>query len=57
MSKLAHSSDTHMAEIERCAAIEAGELTCCTVCEAEGILDPPECPLDCVHCNIVTVEK
>lgn len=55
MSKLAHSSDEHMAEIERRAAIDAGELRRCTVCEAENTIDNPECPRDGIHCNIVTV--
>lgn len=57
MSKLAHSNDETMAEIERRAAIEAGELRKCQNCGAEGIIDPPECPLDAVHCNFYTVRK
>jgi hypothetical protein len=56
MSKFAPSDDASMAEIERRAAIEAGELYRCTVCEAEQIGDPPVCPTDAVHCNVVTVK-
>ena len=55
MSKLAHSSAEHMAEIERRAAIEAGELRRCIVCEAENFIDDPDCPRDGVHCNVITV--
>ena len=57
MSKLAHSSEEHMAEIERRAAIEAGELRKCSTCGAEGFVDDPECPLDAVHCEFYTVTK
>ena len=56
MSKLAHSDDASMAEIERNAAREAGELYRCTVCEAEQIGDPPVCPTDAIHCNVVIVK-
>lgn len=55
MSKLAHSSDEHMAALERRAAIEAGELRKCRICEAEGFVDDPECPKDAAHCEIYTV--
>ena len=55
MSKLSHSNDAPMAEIERNAAREAGKLYRCTVCEAEQIGDPPVCPIDAIHCNFVIV--
>ena len=56
VSKLAHSDDAIMAEIERNTAREAGELYHCTICEAEQIGDPPVCPTDSIHCNVVTVK-
>jgi hypothetical protein len=55
MSKLAHSSDEHMAQIERRAAQDAGELYRCTICEAEQIGDPPVCPRGAPNCNIINV--
>lgn len=57
MSKLAHSNDETMAEIERREAIEAGVLRKCKTCEAESVMDDPDCPLDSVHCNFYTVTK
>lgn len=57
MSKLAHSNDETMAEIERRAAIEAGELRKCRTCEAENFVDDPDCPNDSVHCEFYTVTK
>ena len=57
MSKLAHSSDKYMAEIERRAAIEEGLLRKCRICEAEDVNDDPECPLDAAHCEFYTVTK
>ena len=57
MSKLAHSSDAHMAEVERREAIEAGLLRKCRVCDAENIMDDPECPNDAAHCEFYTVKS
>jgi hypothetical protein len=44
-----------MAEIERRAAQDAGELRRCTLCEAENIVDDPDCPRGGIGCNVVTV--
>lgn len=57
MSKLAHSSDVHMVEIERREAIKEGLLRKCSVCEAEEINDDPECPNDAAHCEFYTVRE
>jgi hypothetical protein len=56
MSKLAHSDEAGMAELERRAAIEAGELYRCLVCGAENFVDQPDCPRGGVHCVIVQLE-
>lgn len=56
MSKLAHSCDETMQEIERRMAIEDGVLLKCMVCGAENILDPPDCPRGCIGCDVVTVQ-
>jgi hypothetical protein len=55
MSKLAHSHDGYMAEIERYDAIQAGELRKCKTCGAEACVDNPDCPLNAVHCEFYTV--
>jgi hypothetical protein len=55
MSKLAHSSDEHMAQIERDIARENGDLRRCRSCYAENIIDDPECPRGGVCCDIYTV--
>ena len=55
MSKLSHSSDEFMRQIERDAAIRDGNLRRCTICEAENIVDDPDCPRGAVGCNVVTV--
>jgi hypothetical protein len=55
VSKLAHSNDETMAQIERDAARDEGNLRRCSVCGAEGIVDNPDCPLDGVHCEFYTV--
>lgn len=56
MSKLAHSDDATMAEIERNHARDNGDLRKCRTCEVESIVDDPECPLDSVHCEFFTVQ-
>jgi hypothetical protein len=55
MSKLAHSNDETMVEIDRNAAREAGELRRCSICEAENISDDPVCPRGGIGCEIETV--
>lgn len=55
MSKLSHSCDVTMAQIERAAAIDAGELFRCRLCDAEQIGDPPVCPTDSIGCGVVVV--
>lgn len=55
MSKLAHSCDETMAQIERDAARDEGLLRRCRTCEAENIMDDPECPRGGVGCEFFTV--
>jgi hypothetical protein len=44
-------------DIERKQALDDGQgLWDCTVCKAGSIGDPPDCPLDGVHCNFVRTE-
>lgn len=55
MSKLAHSDEKTMAEIERDTAREDGNLRRCRMCGAENIIDDPECPRGGTHCDFYTV--
>ena len=55
MSKLAHSNDETMAQIERDWARDQGDLRKCRTCDAENIMEDPECPNDGVHCEFYTV--
>lgn len=56
MSKLAHSNDATMAEIERNHARDQGDLRRCTTCSAENIIDDPDCPRGGVGCNVITIQ-
>lgn len=55
MSKLAHSHEPTMHEIERKAAIQNFDLRRCSTCGAENVIDEPDCPRGGVGCNVVTV--
>lgn len=55
MSKLAHSCDETMAQIEADNARENGDLRRCLTCFAQNIVDNPVCRRGGVGCDVITV--